>query len=76
MVGPEQHHAVAGAVNSLKCVDGCLGDTCRLEGEVLEAGGEVLGEIVARRGVVRVAEDGDIGVQRLKVLTGVLHTGV
>ena len=73
VVGPEQHPAVARAVYSFESVYGGLGDARGVEGKVLEAGGEVLGEVIAGGGVVGVSEDGDIGVQRLEVMTGVLR---
>lgn len=72
VVRPEQHHAVARPVDGLERVGRRLGDAGGVERHVAEAGAQVLGEVVAGGAVLRVAEDGDVGVEGLEVLAGVL----
>lgn len=72
MVRPEQHHAVARPVDGLERVGRRPGDAGGVERHVAEAGAQVLGEVVAGGPVLRVAEDGDVGVEGFEVLAGVL----
>lgn len=73
VVGPEEHHAVGGAVESLDGIARRLGKVP--VGEVGEGLAEFSRQVVPGRRMVRVSKDANVGVQGLQGCSRMLDGG-